>query len=103
MIFGLFEVLMLLCFAAAWPFSIVKQWRTRSSKGKSILFSYVVMLGYVFGIINKVVSDSINYVMVFYIIDLALVLTDTAVYYRNQLHERRSQGNQNEQTTDLND
>ena len=35
MIYGVFEVLMLLCFAAAWPFSIVKQWRTRSSKGAS--------------------------------------------------------------------
>ncbi len=93
MIDGLFEILMLLCFAFAWPFSIVKQWRTGSSKGKSILFSYVVMLGYVFGIINKVITDSINYVLAFYIIDLALVLIDTVIYYRNQLRERRPSGN----------
>lgn len=85
MIYGVFEVLMLLCFAAAWPFSIVKQWRTRSSKGKSVLFSYIIIVGYLFGIANKVVNDDINYVLAFYILDLCLVLIDTAIYYRNTL------------------
>lgn len=85
MIYGVFEVLMLLCFAAAWPFSIVKQWRTRSSKGKSVLFSYIIIVGYLFGITNKVVNDDINYVLAFYILDLCLVLIDTAIYYRNTL------------------
>ena len=85
MIYGVFEVLMLLCFAAAWPFSIVKQWRTRSSKGKSVLFSYIIIVGYLFGIANKVVNDDINYVLAFYILDLCLVLIDTAIYYRNTM------------------
>ena len=91
MIDGLFEMLMLLCFAFAWPFSIVKQWKTGSSKGKSILFSYVIILGYIFGMINKVVSDDINYVFAFYVIDLALVLIDTLIYYRNQMRESKSE------------
>ena len=91
MIDGLFEMLMLLCFAFAWPFSIVKQWRTGTSKGKSILFSYVIILGYIFGMINKVVSDDINYVFAFYVIDLVLVLIDTLIYYRNQMHESKSE------------
>jgi hypothetical protein len=91
MIDGLFEMLMLLCFAFAWPFSIVKQWRTGSSKGKSILFSYVIILGYIFGMINKVVSDDINYVFAFYVIDLMLVLIDTLIYYRNQMRESKSE------------
>jgi hypothetical protein len=92
MVYGIFEVLMLLCFAAAWPFSIVKQWRTRSSKGKSILFSYIIMVGYLFGIANKVVNDDINYVLAFYILDLCLVLIDTAIYYRNTMCQHRSEG-----------
>jgi hypothetical protein len=91
MIDGLFEMLMLLCFAFAWPFSIVKQWRTRSSKGKSILFSYIIMVGYLFGIANKVVNDDINYVLAFYILDLCLVLIDTAIYYRNTMCQHRSE------------
>ena len=91
MVYGIFEVLMLLCFAAAWPFSIVKQWRTRSSKGKSILFSYIIMVGYLFGIANKVVNDDINYVLAFYILDLCLVLIDTAIYYRNTMCQHHSE------------
>ena len=91
MVYGIFEVLMLLCFAAAWPFSIVKQWRTRSSKGKSILFSYIIMVGYLFGIANKVVNDDMNYVLAFYILDLCLVLVDTAIYCRNTMCQHRSE------------
>lgn len=90
MVEGLFEVLMLLCFAAAWPFSIYKLWKTKSTGGKSILFSYIIIVGYIFGIMNKVVSDSINYVMAFYILDLCLVLIDTFLYHRNRLYEQRS-------------
>ena len=85
MIDGLFEILMLLCFAAAWPFSIIRQWKTRSSKGKSILFSYIVMIGYIFGITNKFITDSVDYVVTFYVLDIFLVLTDTLIYYRNTL------------------
>ena len=95
MITGIFEMMMLICFAAAWPFSIYKQWKTKRSTGKSILFSYIVMLGYLFGITNKIVENNINYVMAFYILDLTLVLLDTLLYYRNRMYERRSRGNQN--------
>ena len=84
MIPGLFEVLMLLCFAAAWPLSIYKQWTSRSTGGKSVSFSYVIMVGYLFGIANKIVSDDISYVLAFYVLDLLLVLVDTALYHRNK-------------------
>ena len=79
---------MLLCFAFAWPFSIYKLYRSKSTKGKSILFSIVVMLGYVFGIINKFVSDDLNYVLFFYFFDLGLVLLDSMLYFRNWHYER---------------
>lgn len=82
MIDGLFEMLMLLCFAVAWPFSILKQLRTKRTEGKSVLFSYVVLIGYLCGIINKIVINQINYVMFFYILDFALVFTDVLLYYR---------------------
>ena len=79
---------MLLCFAFAWPFSIYKLYRSKSTKGKSILFSIVVMLGYVFGIINKFVSDDLNYVLFFYFFDLGLVLLDSMLYFRNWHYEK---------------
>ena len=82
MIDSIFEILMLLCFATAWPFSIIKQLRTKRTEGKSILFSYIVLAGYLFGFINKIVMDEINYVIYFYILDFALVLFDVLLYYR---------------------
>lgn len=82
MIDSIFEILMLLCFATAWPFSIIKQLRTKRTEGKSILFSYIVLAGYLFGFINKIIMDEINYVIYFYILDFALVLFDVILYYR---------------------
>ena len=82
MIDSIFEILMLLCFATAWPFSIIKQLRTKRTEGKSILFSYIVLAGYLFGFINKIVIDEINYVIYFYILDFSLVLFDIILYYR---------------------
>ena len=90
MIEGIFEILMLLCFAAAWPFSIYRLWTSKSTGGKSVKFSYIVMVGYIFGIINKIVIDDVNYVMFFYILDLCLVLFDTLLYYRNLRYERNA-------------
>ena len=80
---------MLLCFAFAWPFSIYKLYKTKSTKGKSIIFSMVIILGYIFGITNKFVMDDINYVLFFYFLDLCLVLLDTLLYYRNLGYENR--------------
>ena len=78
---------MLLCFAAAWPFSIWKLYKTKSTKGKSIVFSMIVIMGYIFGIINKYMMNEINYVLYFYFFDLALVAFDSLLYFRNRLYE----------------
>ena len=87
---GLFEILMLLCFASAWPFSIWKLYRTKSTKGKSIVFSIIIMIGYVFGIANKFLMNDVNYVVFFYFFDLALVIIDSLLYVRNRLYEKGS-------------
>ena len=51
---SIFEAGMLLCFGFAWPISLVKAYRSRSTGGKSWLFSAVVILGYIFGITHKI-------------------------------------------------
>ena len=48
------EALMLLCFGAAGPFSIVRSWKSRSTQGKSMVFLLVLILGYLAGIANKI-------------------------------------------------
>lgn len=81
---GILEVAMLLCFAAAWPVSIRKSLRSRTARGKSLGFMLILELGYVFGILNKYFTDSMNYVVIFYVINICLVATDVILYFRNR-------------------
>ena len=46
------ETLMLVCFGAAWPLSIVKSWRARTARGKSLGFLAVILLGYAAGLLK---------------------------------------------------
>ncbi|MBF0252702.1 MAG: hypothetical protein HQL29_02705 [Candidatus Omnitrophica bacterium] len=45
-----FEAIMLVCFGVAWPVSIYKLLKTKTSEGKSIPFVGIVLLGYFSGI-----------------------------------------------------
>jgi cyanate permease len=80
---GVFEFLMLFCFGFSWPFSIAKSIRSRSSKGKSIMFMCMVELGYVFGIVHKLVNDC-NWVIWMYVALFLVVAVDIALYFRNR-------------------
>ena len=80
---SIFEVFMLVCFGAAWPANIIKSIKSKSVKGKSVIFLYVIALGYVFGIINKIVYN-MDIVVYLYGINLFMVLIDLGLYYRNK-------------------
>ncbi len=70
-----FEAGMLICFGASWPFAVRKTFRTKSVKGKSKLFLSLIILGYVCGIINKILN-SMDIVIWLYVINLLLVSAD---------------------------
>lgn len=78
-----FEIIMLICFGSAWPFSIYKSWTARTNDGKSILFLAIVLVGYVCGVIHKV---QYNYdpVVFLYVLNGTMVLIDMAIYARNR-------------------
>jgi len=78
-----FEIAMLLCFGAAWPFSIYKSYTSRQNAGKSIVFLYVILAGYVSGILHKALY-SLDKVIYLYILNGLMVLTDIVLYYRNR-------------------
>ncbi|EHQ91236.1 PQ-loop domain-containing transporter [Desulfosporosinus youngiae] len=80
---SIFEVIMLVCFGAAWPFSIYKSYTSRSTEGKSISFLIVILVGYVAGILHKVFYQ-FDIVMYLYILNFMMVLTDLLIYYRNR-------------------
>ena len=84
---GLFEFLMLFCFGFSWPFSIVKSWRSKSAKGKSLGFMLLVEVGYVFGILHKIFY-SFNWVIWAYVALFLLVGFDLVLYFRNSRYDR---------------
>lgn len=78
--FSIWEVLFLLCFAVSWPISIVKALRTKIVIGKSPIFMGLIILGYIFGIINKVLHN-FDIVTYLYIFNALLVGTDLVLYF----------------------
>lgn len=80
---SIFEIIMLLCFGAAWPFSIYKSYKSTSTAGKSLLFLVVVEIGYISGILNKVFYHPDN-VIYLYFFNLFMVLIDMLLYIRNR-------------------
>jgi len=85
MSFSLYEAVMLLCFGAAWPFSIANSWRSRSSRGKSVIFLYVIIVGYAAGIMNKLtLGQHRDPVLGLYVLNALMASVDTALFYRNR-------------------
>ena len=84
-----FEVTMLICFGSAWPLSIHKSIKSRSVEGKSVLFLYVVLVGYLAGMFHKVLY-AMDFVIVLYIINFLMVLLDILIYYRNKVYHSRT-------------
>lgn len=80
---SLFEILMLLCFGAAWPVSIRKSYKARKNSGKSIVFLLIILVGYLSGILNKIIYD-FDPVIYLYILNAIMVTVDIGLYYRNK-------------------
>ena len=83
-----FESIMLVCFGISWPISVYKSATSKSTKGKSVLFTLAIIVGYIAGITGKIIGGNINYVLVLYLINLAFVSVDLALYFINAWHER---------------
>lgn len=84
---SIFEIIMLLCFGAAWPFSICRSFKSRRTGGKSVAFLFIVMIGYVAGIANKIFYRFDN-VVYLYALNLTMVAIDTMLWFRNRRLER---------------
>ncbi|HOA30661.1 MAG TPA: hypothetical protein PLI11_00245 [Clostridia bacterium] len=82
------ETLMIVCFGVSWPMSIIRSVRSKSTKGKSLLFMCFIALGYLCGIISKLMSHTYNLAFWFYFPNIIMVLTDIALYFRNRRYEK---------------
>ena len=87
----LLEITMILCFGASWPMNVIKSYRARTTKGKSLPFLLLIITGYVFGIIGKLIGGNFKwYVLFFYVLNLVMVSTDLALYIRNYRLDKQS-------------
>jgi len=78
------EFAMLFAFGFSWPFAILKTWRAKRVDGKSPMFMTIVLVGYVCGIAARLLdaSSSNDWLCIVYLVDMALVSTDLALYFR---------------------
>jgi hypothetical protein len=76
-----FEAGMLICFGAAWPFSIYRSYKTKVVAGKSLAFMVIVDIGYVCGMLHKVFYN-FDGVFYLYLLNFVLVTVDMSLYMK---------------------
>ena len=86
----LLEIIMIVSFGISWPLNVIKSYRSRTTKGKSLAFLLLIFFGYISGIASKLVNSDYManitqkwYVLFFYVLNLIMVGTDLCLYMRN--------------------
>ena len=90
----IFEVAMLVLFGISWPFNLVKSIRSKSTKGKSLIFLILVDVGYICGMVSKFVSPIFVWstdwwVFAIYVINFSFVTADLITYFINKNRESK--------------
>ena len=98
----LLEIIMVVSFGASWPFNVVKSWKAKTTKGKSLLFLLLIFFGYIAGIAAKLTNETYManfgekwYVLVFYCLNFIMVGADLVLYIRNKQLDKKRETEQN--------
>lgn len=86
---SILEVTMLLCFGFSWPLNVIKSYKAKSAKETSLPFILLIITGYIAGIGAKILTNQINYVLIAYLLNLAIVSLDLIVYFRNAALDKK--------------
>ena len=91
----IFEVVMLALFGISWPISLMKSIKSKSTKGKSLLFLILIDTRYIFGMCSKFVSTTFNWstdwwVFMIYAINFTFVSLDLSMYFINRHREKQT-------------
>ena len=89
------EVIMIVSFGASWPLNVIKSYKARTTKGKSLAFLCLILFGYIAGIISKLLNPAYMmsfsskwYVLFFYVLNFLMVGADLCLYFRNYKLEK---------------
>lgn len=80
---SILETIMLICFGFSWPLNVIKAYKAKTTKGTSLPFILLIIAGYIAGISAKLVTHQFNYVLIAYIVNLAIVSANVIIYFRN--------------------
>ena len=94
------EIIMIVSFGVSWPMNVIKSYKARTTKGKSLAFLLLILFGYVAGITSKFVNEAYMaafaekwYVLFFYVLNFIMVSVDLIMYIRNyNLDKKRAAG-----------
>lgn len=94
----LLEIVMIVSFGASWPLNVLKSYKARTTKGKSLAFLCLIFFGYIAGITSKLVNETYMaafaqkwYVLFFYVLNLIMVGADLVLYARNYKLDKLAQ------------
>ncbi|MCF0136485.1 MAG: hypothetical protein HUJ69_08710 [Lachnospiraceae bacterium] len=88
---SVFEAIMLISFGFSWPVNAVKAYKLRTAKSTSLAFLLLIEVGYVCGILAKILSGNINYVIFFYILNFVIVSSNIIIYFRNRKLDKEAE------------
>ena len=86
----LLEAIMMICFGLSWPMALVKNLRAKSAKGMSLPFILLIISGYVAGMVAKIISNNITYVLIVYLLNLIIVTMNLMVYFYNRRLDKKN-------------
>ena len=96
----IFEIIMIVSFGVSWPANVMKSYKARTAKGKSVLFLALILFGYVAGITSKLINPTYMsqfaskwYVLFFYVLNFLMVGADLLLYFRNRALDRKAAEN----------
>lgn len=88
------EITMIVLFGASWPFNIVRAYKSKTTKGTSLVFLFLIEIGYTVGILSKLfayISSGVSYwttlrIIAFtaYIINFIMLFIAIIIYFRNR-------------------
>ena len=87
------ETIMLVCFGFSWPMNLIKAYKARTAKSTSLPFILLIITGYIAGISAKLASGNLNYVLIAYLLNLAIVSLNLVVYFRNVALDKKANKN----------
>ena len=93
-LYELMEVCMIIAFGCSWPINVIKSYKVRTTKGKSLAFLLLIFGGYICGITGKLLSPGYKwYVLFFYVLNFIMVGVDVMLYVRNYRLDKEREKN----------